>query len=99
MSDHHSLSDKLRDAQFKAMVDEKRSRRMAEIDELPPEFRKLISEYGRSVVEACIVCGVAKASHVRHVVETVLDEFSPTRGSYSIQGRKTYIKDMDATKE
>ena len=33
--------------------------------------------------------GVEKPKHIRHVVETVLNEFSPTRGSFSAQGIRT----------
>lgn len=66
---------------------------MAEIDEFDPAIRSLIHEYGYPVVKAIYDLGVTKPKHIRHIVETVLNEFSPTRGSYSIQGRRTQVED------
>lgn len=67
-------------------VDKKRKARMDAVDRYPPEHRELIHAYGLNVVHNFIQCGVVKANHIRHLVETVLDEFSPTRGAYSSQG-------------
>lgn len=67
-------------------VGRKRGARMAKIDALPPDIRALVHEYGYSVVENFMACGVTKPRHIRHLVETVLNEFSPTRGAYSRQG-------------
>lgn len=71
---------------FQDMVDRKRANRMRAIDDLPPEIRELVHEYGYAAVHALLVCGVKKANQIKHCIETVLDEFSPTRGSYSAQG-------------
>lgn len=68
------------------MVDFKRSARMTEIDNRPSEIRALIHEYGYTVVKTLLDVGVTKPRRIRHVVETVLNEFSPTRGSFSSQG-------------
>lgn len=65
------------------------SRRMSEIDALSPDLRKVVHDYGYMIVRNFLNCGVRKPSHIRHLVETVLNEFSPTRGSYSRQGRRT----------
>lgn len=67
-------------------VDNKRRNRMARVDQLPADIRELVHEYGLSVVDACMGVGVTKARHIRHIVETCLDEFSPSRGSFSAQG-------------
>jgi 2-polyprenyl-6-methoxyphenol hydroxylase-like FAD-dependent oxidoreductase len=67
-------------------VDRKRRNRMAEIDRQSPEIRALVHIYGWHVVDMFLRNGVTKAKHIRHLVETVLDEFSPTRGSFSAQG-------------
>jgi hypothetical protein len=66
----------------------RRKRRMAAIDDLPQEVRSLVHEYGLNVVHSFICCGVEKPRHIKHLVETVLDELSPTRGSSSFQGPK-----------
>lgn len=59
---------------------------MAEVDAFDPAIRTLIHAYGLTVVKSIYDLGVKKPSHIKHIVETVLDEFSPTRGSYSAQG-------------
>lgn len=69
-----------------AKVEHNRRVRMQLIDSLDPETRSLVKEYGWSVVSSFRDIGVMKPRHIRHLVETVLDEFSPTRGSSSSQG-------------
>lgn len=78
---------------FQRAVDSRRSKRMAHIDQMTPEMRELVNEYGYSVVRNFLNCGVTKTKQIRHLVETVLDEFSPTRGSFSVQGIRTYHDD------
>lgn len=68
------------------MVDMKRSRRMAEFDAYDPEIRQLVHEYGLTVVKSIYDLGVTKPRQIKHIVETVLNEFSPTRGAFSVQG-------------
>lgn len=63
-----------------------RAARMDIVDSMSPELRELIHEYGLTVVTAFLQCGVTKPKRIRHLVETVLNEFSPTRGSSSLQG-------------
>lgn len=72
-------------------VDEKRARRMAAVDRLPADIRHLVNEYGLNVVNSCLAVGVKKPKQIKHLVETILDEFSPTRGSYSSQGIRTEV--------
>lgn len=67
-------------------VDGKRQKRMAEIDRLPPAIRELVHEYGWYVVKNFMDVGITKPRHIKHLVEVVLNEFSPTRGTFSIQG-------------
>ena len=74
--------------EFIARVAAKREARMQKIDALPADIRELVHEYGYHVVNSFMLHGVPKAKHIRHLVETVLDEFSPTRGAYSVQGRR-----------
>ena len=69
----------------------RRKERFDVIDNLPPEMRGLINDYGYTIVRAYVDLGVVKEKHIRHLVETVLNEFSPTRGSYSVQGIRTEV--------
>ena len=71
-------------------VDIKRKRRMDKFDQFDPEIRTLINDYGLAAVTALRDVGVTKPKHIRHVVETILDEFSPTRGTGSLQGIAKY---------
>jgi hypothetical protein len=80
---------------FEVMVQRKRMARMTKVDELSPEMRELVHEYGLTVVTTCIDIGVIKPKHIRHLVETILDEFSPSRGSFSKQGKRTEISKSD----
>lgn len=77
-----------------AWVQKKRRKRLADIDQLPPEIRALVHEYGYNVVRAFLDCGVTQPNRIRHLVETVLDDFSPTRGSRSAQGRRVSSENM-----
>jgi len=62
--------------------------RMMRVDAMPKPLRDLVHEYGLTIVDAFLAVGVSKPKHIRHVVECVLDEFSPTRGGGSTQGRR-----------
>ena len=73
-------------AEFLEKVQARRVARMERVDAMPEDIRELVHEYGLTVVDAFLSCGVTKANRIRHLVETVLDEFSPTRGSRSSQG-------------
>jgi hypothetical protein len=73
------------------MVDVKRAKRMASIDDYDPAIRALIHDYGYTVVKSIYDLGVTKPHQIKHIVETVLNEFSPTRGAYSVQGKRTGI--------
>lgn len=75
-----------------ALVDRKRAARMNRIDAMPADLRALVYEYGLNVVLAFLDAGVTKPRRIRHLVETVLDEFSPTRGAYSKQGVRTEVR-------
>lgn len=71
-----------------AVAQERRRKRMEVIDSMPPEIRALTHEYGWTVVDSFLRCGVTQPKRIRHLVETVLNEFSPTRGPVSSQGTK-----------
>lgn len=70
-------------------IDERRTKRMSKVDAMPPDVRALVYEYGLNVVNALMECGVKEPRRIKHIVETVLDEFSPTRGSKSRQGPRS----------
>ena len=76
---------------FQMAVEKRRQNRMAQIDALSPELRALVHDYSWSVVKACMDCGVKEPRRIRHIVERILDEFSPTRGSFSAQGIRTPV--------
>lgn len=80
-----------------ALIARKRKDRMGIIDNLPREVRDMVNDYGWAVVHACIESGVRKPRNIKHLVETILDEFSPTRCSYSAQGKSTRVA-IDMTK-
>ena len=67
-------------------VDERRQRRMEMVDAYPAAVRELVHHYGLPIVKSLWDLGIRNPRNIRHVVETVLDEFSPTRGSRSFQG-------------
>lgn len=80
-------------ARSQEWVDEKRRKRFDAIDSMPKELRDVVNEYSMNVVRAFLDIGVKKPKHIRHLVETVLDEFSPTRGAFSAQGIRTIHSD------
>lgn len=69
-------------------VDRRRAARMDVVDDLPEDWRQLVHDYGLSVTIAIRDSGVAKVKNARHIIETVLNELSPTRGPSSSQGRR-----------
>lgn len=85
------IKEPIRTQSDQAWVDAKRAARMNAVDELPPEIRELVHDYGLNTIKAFWDIGVRKPRHIKHLIETVLDEFSPTRGSFSSQGRRTDI--------
>lgn len=68
---------------------------MRKIDSLPPELRELVHSYGFTVVKSFMDLGVSRPKHIRHLVETVLDNFSPTRGTFSNQGVSTQLNKVE----
>jgi hypothetical protein len=74
------------------IVDVKCRRRMAMVDAYSPDVRALIHEYGLTVVKGFYDLGVKNPRHIRHLVEIVLNEFSPTRGTFSKQGKRTEVE-------
>ncbi len=72
--------------QFREIVDNRRRVRMERVDAMSPALRACVNEYGLCLVEAFLQVGVTKPRHIRHIVEMTLNEFSPTRGSFSAQG-------------
>lgn len=79
------------DDEFQKEVQRKRVARMDKFDKMPPDLRKLSAEYGYNVVQQFLACGIINPRHIRHLVEVVLDEFSPTRASSSCQGPGAHI--------
>lgn len=69
----------------------KRRQRFDQIDSLPPDLRELVHHYGWNIVRAFLDTGISKPANIRHLVETVLDDFSPTRGSRSTQGKDPQV--------
>lgn len=78
--------------QFEAAIRAKRAARMQQIDDLPADTRHLVHEYGLNVVRTLLDLGIKQPRQIKHVVETILDEFSPTRGSCSSQGIKSEVE-------
>lgn len=72
--------------EFCAAIDRKRAARMSAFDSQTPAVRNLANEYGWTTVDSFLRLGVTNPRHIRHLVETVLNEFSPTRGSHASQG-------------
>ena len=89
MSTNSELRKAKSEEEFQRVVQRRIRDRMERIDNLPPEIRKCVHDYGWHVVKSFMDLGVRKPRHIRHLVETVLDEFSPTRGSPSAQGRRS----------
>lgn len=85
------MSGERRGASDPAWVDQKRANRMRMIDDMPADLRACVHDYSLNVVKAFVDVGVTKPKHIRHIVERVLDEFSPTRASYSNQGISTNL--------
>lgn len=61
----------------------KRKNRFKEIDNLSPEMRKVVHEWGYTIVKNFMNCGVVKPKHIQHLVNMVLDE--TVRGGGSVQ--------------
>jgi len=81
-------------AEFVAKCHKRRIDRMDAIDRLPQDVRACVHDYGWRIVDTCRQLGLTKANHIRHIVETILDESSPTRGTHSAQGIRTPFIDM-----
>lgn len=77
-------------AEFQAIIDVRRQARMARIDAMPSDVRECVHLYGLCVVDTLRDMGITKARHIKHIVETILNEFSPTRGSGSAQGTRSW---------
>lgn len=73
------------------VASQRRASRMEKVDQFDPAIRALIHEYGLATVQALMDCGVTKPKQIKHIVETILDEFSPTRGTYSGQGHRVEV--------
>jgi len=73
------------------VIDAKRQSRMQKVDAMSPEMRAIVNDYGFCIVNNFNNLGVTKPNQIRHLVELVLDEFSPTRGSKSKQGIRTEV--------
>jgi hypothetical protein len=74
--------------EFQAVIERRRAARMQAIDGMSSELRQLVNDYGLRVVRSLMDLGITKPRHIEYIVETILDEFSPTRGSHSAQGAR-----------
>ena len=74
------------DPLFEEWIQNKRQRRMDTIDAMPHDLRECVYDYGLNVVTTFVQSGIREPRIIRHIVETVLNEFSPTRGVTSAQG-------------
>lgn len=50
---------------------EKRIKRMNRVDSMPADVRGVVHDFGLTVVDAFLQCGVTKAKHMRHLINTV----------------------------
>ncbi len=65
----------------------RRERRMHQIDNLTPELRAVVNEWGWTIVDNFMRCGVKKANRIEHLINVVLNETRAPRGlSASCQG-------------
>ncbi|HVT29358.1 MAG TPA: hypothetical protein VHE81_15185 [Lacipirellulaceae bacterium] len=65
----------------------RRERRMQQIDNLTPELRAVVNEWGWTIVDNFMRCGVKKANRIEHLINVVLNETRAPRGySASFQG-------------
>jgi hypothetical protein len=76
-------------ADFLAKVEARRAARMKTIDTWPKDRRECVHDYGFTVVNTLVSLGITETRHIRHIVNTVLNEFSPSRGTFSGQGIRT----------
>lgn len=75
--------------EFQTEIERRRRNRMALVDAMPDDIRTLVHEYGLGIVLQMHAGGVTQARHIRCIVETVLNELSPARQSWSAQGPRT----------
>jgi hypothetical protein len=73
------------------VIDQKRRNRMALVDAMSAEMRETVNDYGFHIVDNFMKIGIHKPKQIRHLVEIILDEFSPTRGTKSKQGIRTEV--------
>jgi hypothetical protein len=92
MNKHKRLNEARDREEFNALLTAKRVRRMDRIDSMPPGLRECVHEFGLNVVDACLSYGVTKPERIRHLVNTILNELSPTRGTFSQQGVRTKVE-------
>ncbi len=45
--------------------------RMSRVDAMPADVRACVHEFGLTVVDAMLACGITQARHMRHLVATV----------------------------
>lgn len=44
-------------------------KRMDRVDEMPPELRACVHEFGLGLVDQFLNCGVTKPAHIRHLIK------------------------------
>lgn len=92
MSRHVKLAQAKDGDEFDYLIQQKRKARMENIDKLPEDVRHCIHTYGYTPVYACLDLGIKKGNQIRHLIETILNECSATRGAYSKQGVRTDVE-------
>lgn len=74
-----------------ANFQERRIRRMDRGDNMSPDLRACVHEYGLTVVDAFLDCGVTRPRQIRHLVETVragsVEIGAPVHGSAMLKLR------------
>lgn len=78
--------------QFEELARVRSEVRMQQIDSLPADIKALVHEYGWNLVKAYRDVGVLKARHIKHLIETTMNELSAVRGSYSKQGLRVDVR-------
>lgn len=60
-----------------AAMAERAAKRMARVDAMGPELRKVVYEYGLELVQEFLNCGVKIPSRIAHLIDTVRHEDFP----------------------
>lgn len=83
------LMEHLRQLSGDGGVRDRRIKRMSRVDAMPPDIRALVHEWGLSITQAFLECGVTNPRHIRHIINMVLNETrAPLGRPNSYQGER-----------